>query len=206
MQIRRGFPCESSAYRADRSCGVRREIPLRRGRTGEGIATVSVRNNRTSATVAAAVTWAIWLWLPALSTHRGLGGTAVDDKGAAEGSSSVGCGEANDILIGVQPLVVARRIDARGRGALGKDHDGAGAGDGEPVERTSLQCTSGNPRCGRPPTTGPMIAMPCPAKSQAALAAVAPTTTNSEPGNFGSESAKRKTVARTAMVTNSVGR
>ena len=35
---------------------------------------------------------------------RGLGGAAVDDEGAAEGCGGVGCGEADDILICVEPL------------------------------------------------------------------------------------------------------
>ena len=56
----------------------------------------------------------------------------------------------------------------------------------------SFQCTSGMPRCGKPPATGPMVAMPCPAKFQAALAAVAPTTASSGTGHPGSESAKSK--------------
>ena len=56
----------------------------------------------------------------------------------------------------------------------------------------SLQCTSGIPRCGRPPATGPMVAMPRPAKFQAALTAVAPMTANNEPGTLGGKAAKNK--------------
>ena len=70
----------------------------------------------------------------------------------------------------------------------------------------SCQWTSGKERRGRPPVTGPMMEMPCPAKSQIALAAVAPTTTRSEPGKRGVNRRRRKMLAREMMVTSSVGR
>ena len=58
-----------------------------------------------------------------------LGGASVDDEGTAESSGGVGCGKADDVLVFVEALVVARGVDAGGCRALSQDHHGAGSGD-----------------------------------------------------------------------------
>ena len=53
--------------------------------------------------------------------------------------------------------------------------------------RVSRQVTSGSVIDGSPPGTGPITAMPRPAKSYAALAAIVPTTAISATGSRGAK-------------------
>lgn len=63
------------------------------------------------------------------SYYLGLGGASIDDEGSAEGGGSVGRGESDNVLIGIEVFVVTGRVDARGRRALRENHDGARAGN-----------------------------------------------------------------------------
>ena len=72
--------------------------------------------------------------------------------------------------------------------------------------RTSLQVTSGSPIGGSPPGTGPMTAMPRSAKWNAALAAIVPTTANSETGNRGATRLPIRILPATSTDSANVGR
>ena len=64
--------------------------------------------------------------------------------------------------------------------------------------RISLQLASGNAIVGSPPGTGPMTAMPRPAKSKAALAAIVPTTAISATGRRGAPRRPSRMLAATS--------
>src|SRR6266542_2752452 len=72
--------------------------------------------------------------------------------------------------------------------------------------RISFPLTTGKPRWGRPPITGPITLTPCPAKSKAALAAVAPATAKSGPGSCGEIRWLRTMTATTAAEIPTVAR
>ena len=63
-----------------------------------------------------------------------------------------------------------------------------------------------NPKWGKPPATGPIVAIPCPAKFHAALAAIAATTATSAPGTLGTKCRSSKTNASTETDKTTVGK
>ena len=71
--------------------------------------------------------------------------------------------------------------------------------------RISLQLASGNAIVGSPPGTGPMTAMPRPAKSNAALAAIVPTTAISATGRRGAPRRPSRMLAATSTDSTEVG-
>ena len=93
---------------------------------------------------------------------------------------------------------MARRVGARRRRALGDDHQEARAPPRAAAPAASRQLTSGRPSARQPPGNRPMTAMPWPAKSNAALAAIAPTTAKSGPGSRGASLRKTRTIVTTA--------
>ena len=69
----------------------------------------------------------------------------------------------------------------------------------EPAVPPGANSSPARPRCGKPPATGPMTAMPCAAKSQAALAAIAPATAINEAGILGANRSRMSTPATTTV-------
>ncbi len=63
--------------------------------------------------------------------HGGLGRAAIDHKGSAQRRGQIGHGEADQIAVFIEPLLMAQGVGPCGGRALGHDHDGAGAGDGK---------------------------------------------------------------------------
>ena len=144
-----------------------------------------VRNRRTRSTIAGEGELRDLASRAGPVRHRRLRRAAVDDERAAHRRGGVRRRKPEDVGVLVDPLLMSNGVDARGRRALGDDHHEARDGDRQDGQGFAPASRSGRLSDGKPPCTGPMTEKPWSARWSQALAAIAPTTTTSETGNFG---------------------
>ena len=121
-----------------------------------------VRKSRTSATTTAVATCASWLFPPELSTIA----VCVDCRSQQTSRRTppprwLQTSQSDPDFHPVAAGAVQRR--ARRRRTLCNDHYEGTIPETPTSGRASLQLTSGKPRCGNPPTTGPTMVTPRPA-------------------------------------------
>ena len=159
-----------------------------------------------SRTTAAVVSWASWLRPPALSTICGLRRAAVDDERAGEARRRRSRAPSpTRSTFSSKRSCVLRRVRARGRGALGEDHDEERGRRPEQLRDVARATRPGSRR-----TAGRSARCPAPTRRRRrgrgrSSTTIAPMTAISAHGIFGvmpaAERRSRSTPTETATVS-----